>query len=183
MLDRRHIVVVVLEGVVGVRVGGDDAAHAGGANGLRVMVAQGREQRLLAKPPDVVAAIPFLGAEYAEVLPEPAENAGGRPPDRLEAVVVGGDAVDEVKRVQRRPRRSATRTAPCAQSARFFSILPNGLPRLSSAFSGLCRDCGALPSSIRPRRKSTILSIYSTSSGHSASQAPQVVQDQISSSE
>ena len=81
------------------------------------------------------------------------------------------------------PAPFSTGTAPCAQSARFFSILPNGLPRLSSAFSGLCRDCGTLPSSTRPRRKSTILSMYSTSSGHSASQAPQVVQDQISSSE
>src|ERR1017187_8948468 len=70
-----------------------------------------------------------------------------------------------------------------AQSAFFFSILPYGLPRLSSAFSGFRRDWGTFPSSTMPRRKSTILSMYSTSNGHSSSQAPQVVQDQISSSE
>src|ERR1039457_7148601 len=68
-------------------------------------------------------------------------------------------------------------------SALFFSILPYGLPRLSSAFKGFCRDWGTFPSSIMPRRKSTILSMYSTRSGHSSSQAPQVVHDQISSSE
>src|ERR1035438_9974230 len=68
-------------------------------------------------------------------------------------------------------------------SALFFSILPYGLPRLSRAFSGFCRDRGTFPSSIMPRRKSTILSMYWISNGHSSSQAPQVVQDQISSSE
>src|ERR1039457_1685782 len=67
-------------------------------------------------------------------------------------------------------------------SALFFSFFPYGLPRLSSAFSGFCRDFGTLPSSTMPRRRSTILSMYSISSGHSSSQAPQVVHDQLSSS-
>ena len=68
-------------------------------------------------------------------------RAVARPIDWI-AIVVGSDAVDEVQRLAcRHPgsRRSGSRTAPCAQSARFFSILPNGFPRLSSAFRGLCK--------------------------------------------
>src|ERR1035438_10933140 len=75
------------------------------------------------------------------------------------------------------------KSADLVHSALFFSILPYGLPRLSRALSGFCRDFGTFPSSTMPRRKSTILSMYSISRGHSSSQAPQVVHDQISSSE
>ena len=82
MLDRRHILVVVLQGVVGVRVGGDDPADAGGANGLGVVVAQGHEQHLFAEPPYIVSAVPFLGAQDAEVLAEPPRmRAVARPID------------------------------------------------------------------------------------------------------
>ena len=63
-----------------------------------------------------------------------------------------------------------------------LSILPQGLPRFSSDPIGFWSDWGTMPSSTMPRRKSTILSMYSIPSGHSCSQAPQVVQDQISSS-
>ena len=59
VLDRRHIPVIVLERVVGVRVGRDDPARSGRPNGLRVVVPQRQEQRLLAEPPDIVAAIPL----------------------------------------------------------------------------------------------------------------------------
>ena len=99
VLHRRHVLVIVLEGVEGVRVGGHDPANAGRANGLGVVIPQGHEQRLLAEAPDIVPAVALLRAENAEVLVEAAEDAGGGAPDRLGPIVVGGDAVDEVQRV------------------------------------------------------------------------------------
>ena len=189
VLHRRHILVVVLQRVVGVRVGGDDPPDSGRPDGLRVVVPQGHEQRLFAEPPDFMAAISFRRAQNSEILSDVVEDPRGCPPDRLHPVVVGGDAVDEIQSLGASLLAEGLDVAgllellALAQSALFFSILPYGLPRLSSAFSGFCRDCGTLPSSTMPRRRSTILSMYSTSSGHSSSQAPQVVQDQISSSE
>ena len=58
------------------------------------------EQHLLAEAPDIVSAVALLRAEDAEVAVETAEDARGGAPDRLDPIVVGGDAVDEVQRVR-----------------------------------------------------------------------------------
>ena len=67
VLHRRHILVVVLQGIVGVRVRGDDPLDSGGFDGLDVVVPQGHEQRLFAEAPDFMAAVFFRRAEDSEI--------------------------------------------------------------------------------------------------------------------
>ena len=82
VLHRRHIFIVVFQRVEGVRVGGDDALHARGLDGLHVVVAQGHEQRFFAEAPDFVSAVFFRRAENAEVRSNLVENpAVARPID------------------------------------------------------------------------------------------------------
>ena len=64
------------------------------------MVPQGHEQHLFAETPDFVAAIFFRRAQDSEILSGRVENPRRGAPDRLHAVVVGSDAVDEVQRVR-----------------------------------------------------------------------------------
>ena len=64
------------------------------------------EERLFAEAPDIVAAVFFRCAEDSEILSDVVENPRGRPPNRLNAVVVGRDAVDKVQRVRADRRRS-----------------------------------------------------------------------------
>ena len=85
--------------VVGVRVGGDDALHSGGFDGIRVVVAQGHEQRLFAEAPDFMAAVFFRRAQDSEILSDVIENLRRGPPNRLHPVIVGSDAVDEIQSV------------------------------------------------------------------------------------
>src|SRR4030095_3885507 len=46
-----------------------------------------------------MAAVPLRAAQNSEVLPDICEDPGSRTRDRLHAVVVGSDAVDEVESV------------------------------------------------------------------------------------
>ena len=108
VLHRRHILVVVFQRVVGVRVGSDDALHAGCLDGLHIVVAQSHEKRLFAEPPDFMTAVLFRRAQDSEVLSDMVENPRGGPPNRLNPVVVGGDAVDEIQRVGTCCRRPAS---------------------------------------------------------------------------
>src|SRR5271165_3869177 len=63
------------------------------------MVAQSHEKRLFAESPDVMAAILFCRAQDSEVLSDFIENPRRCAPDRLNPVIVGGDAVDEIQRL------------------------------------------------------------------------------------
>ncbi len=99
VFDGRDIFIVVLQRVVGMRIGGDDSLHSRRLDRLGVVIAQGQEQHLFAKSPDFVAAV-FLGsAQDSEVFSDVVENPGGGASDRLHAVVVGSNAVDEIKGV------------------------------------------------------------------------------------
>ena len=62
VLDRRHVPIVVLQRVVGMRVGSDDAPDSGRLDGIRVVVPQGHEQSFLAEPPNFMTAISFRRA-------------------------------------------------------------------------------------------------------------------------
>ena len=132
VLHRRHIFVIVFQRVVGVGIGGDDALHSGGFDGIHVVVPQGHEKRLFAKAPDFMAAIFFRRAQNSEFLSNVIENLRRCPPNRLHPVVVGSDAVDKIQSVgavSLFPSRILTaqvcwNSLAVAQSALFFSILP-----------------------------------------------------------
>ncbi len=130
VLHRRHILIVVFQRVVGVRVSSDDPPDSGRLDGLHVVVAQGHEKRLFAEPPNFMAAISFRRAQDSEILSDMIEDLGRRPPDRLHPVVVGSDAVDKIQSVRAIVMVKGFDSAGLleflafAQSALFFSILP-----------------------------------------------------------
>ena len=99
VLDGWHIFIVVLQGVVGVRIGGDDSLDSRCLDRLGVVIAQGLEEHFFAEAANFVAAVFLRGAQDSEVLSDVGEDPGGGSPDRLHAVVVGSDAVDEIKSV------------------------------------------------------------------------------------
>ena len=99
VLDRRHIFVVMLQSVVGVRIGSNDPLYPGRLNGIHVVFPQGHEQRLLAEAADFMPAVFFRGAQDSEILADVIEDFGCGAPNGLDPVIVGSDAVDEIQSV------------------------------------------------------------------------------------
>jgi hypothetical protein len=99
VLHRRQIFVIVFQRVVGVRVRRDDSPDSGRSNRLHVVIAQRHEKSFFAEAPDFMSAIPFRRAQNSEIFSHVVENLCRCPPNRLHAVIVGSDAVDEIQSV------------------------------------------------------------------------------------
>src|SRR5208337_1112731 len=130
VFDWRHILIVVLQSIVGVRVRRNNTLHSGCLDGLHVVVTQGHEKRLLAEPPDIMTAVLFRRAQDSEVLSDIIENPRCCPPDRLNPVVyeVMLSTKYNVPAVLPPPSvltsQVGWKSLAFAQSAFFFSILP-----------------------------------------------------------
>jgi len=135
VFHRRHILVIVLEGVESVRVGGNDAARTGGADCLGVMVAQRQKQRLFAESPHIVPAVALLGAEDAEIPAQTAQDACHRPSDRLRPIVVRGNAVGEEQGLQAAAVRD--RDGPLRPVGALLLQLSKGIPAALQRFERL----------------------------------------------
>src|SRR5512135_3018069 len=79
------------------RIGSDDPPRSGFTDGLSIVVAQGAEQRLLAKTPNFMTTVFLGGAQNSKILSYMVQNFRRGLSNRLYAVVVGSNAVYKIQ--------------------------------------------------------------------------------------
>ena len=97
VLHRGKIAVVVLQGIKGMGIRGNDLGHAGIENRIRVLILEILKEHFFSEAPDLVAAVLFGLAENPEILAGSSQDLGRGPADILHTVVIGGDAVQKIE--------------------------------------------------------------------------------------
>ena len=99
MLHRRNISIIIFERIEGMRISRDNSLHTRSENCFRIFIPQILKQHLFTESPDLVAAVFFVLPENTEILIGCLQDSGAGSADILHPVIIGGNAVDKIKRL------------------------------------------------------------------------------------